>query len=109
MNIKLNGKRNQEIGESRRNQESGKTAQFDELKEDKKQRTANSKVFVLGNGTYRKVIYGKNVHYYNEEEECYRTIDNTLVPVLDDNEEQISGYENRYNSLKIRFCAGIGR
>lgn len=99
MNIKLNGKRNQEPVI---------TTEFDGLKEDKKQRTANSKVFVLGNGNYRKVIYGKNVHYYNEEEECYRAIDNTPIPILNDEEDQIIGYENRYNSLKARFSMKAG-
>ena len=82
--------------------------EFDKPTEDKTRRTANSKVFALGNGNYRKVVYGKNVHYYNEEEGRFRSIDNTLVPVLAEGEKEISGYENRYNSCKVRLAREAG-
>lgn len=72
--------------------------------EDKTQRTLNSRVYVLPNGQFRKVIYGQDVHYYNEEEKCFRSIDNRLTQVIADESYGASCYANRYHSCKVRVA-----
>lgn len=72
--------------------------------EDKTRRTPNSKVFVLPNGQLRKVFYGQAVHYFNEDEKCYRSIDNRLTQVIADDSYGASCYENRYHSCRVRVA-----
>ena len=61
-------------------------------------RTVNSKTFKIGENTYKTEVYQAPVHYVDENNRLV-DLDNTLV------ESKAGGYayENRANSVKVRF------
>ena len=66
------------------------------LGEDEARRTADTKHFLMSNGTRKAVIYGNAVHY--EENGKWQEIDNTLS--YDSKKEE---YKNSKNSFKATF------
>ena len=73
--------------------------------EDKSRRSANARCYRTEKGETETVISGEAVNYYNCKEKKYRQIDNTLEYRSDKTcDRDFAGYENRYNSFKVRFA-----
>ena len=73
--------------------------------EDKSRRMADVRTYRKENGKLEAVITGAPVNYYNRAEKRYRQIDNTLERRGNTrNSMDFIGYENRYNSFKVRFA-----
>ncbi|MFA5881390.1 MAG: hypothetical protein WC834_04265, partial [Eubacteriales bacterium] len=66
-------------------------------------RTENSKTFKIGEDEYKTEVYQEPVHYTAENGEQI-DIDNTLV----ESAEKDYRFENRANSLKVRFAGKTG-
>ena len=73
--------------------------------EDKSRRMTDVRTYRKENGKLEAVITGAPVNYYNRAEKRYRQIDNTLERRGNTrNSMDFIGYENRYNSFKVRFA-----
>ncbi len=75
------------------------------LYEDKGKREANVKHYRMSDGSYEAEIYTEPVHYYDEKEGRYRSIDNTLsdCPKSLEKEDDFEGYENRSGEVRVKF------
>ena len=72
--------------------------------EDKNKRNNNSRHYKMSDGTWKTVITASPQNYYNSAEKKMRGIDNTLELRRDISDvKDFSGYENKYNSYKVRF------
>ncbi len=69
--------------------------------EDESRRTADTKHFIMSDGTRKAVIYGNNVHY--EEDGKWIDIDNTLSY-----DKEKKEYKNTKNSFKATFKEDFG-
>ena len=80
------------------------------LFEDKTMREENVKHFRMSDGSYRAEIYNEPVHYYDETEGRYLTIDNTLCdcPACAEKEGDFDGYENRRGDVHVKFGKSAG-
>ncbi len=74
--------------------------------EDTSKRTLDSKTFVMSDRSFMSVIYDENVHYYENGE--YKDIDNTLQNSTEEDSTDLSGYENKDNSFKVKFAKQAG-
>ena len=73
--------------------------------EDKSRRRADVRTYRKEKGKLEAVITGAPVNYYNRTEKRYRQIDNTLERTENTRSSMdFVGYENRYNSFKVRFA-----
>lgn len=74
-----------------------------ENREVKVKRTPNSKTYKVGEKEYKTEVFQDPIHYVNEKDELV-DIDNTLVQSADKD----FAFENRANSLKVRFAGKSG-
>lgn len=73
--------------------------------EDKSMRKADMRTYRKDKNKWETVITGASVNYYNRAEKRYRQIDNTLEQRTDlISDKDFTGYENKYNSFKVRFA-----
>ena len=66
-------------------------------------REPGAKHYRMSDGSYRAEYYNRPVHYYDQETEEYKEIDNTLV-----RDAQTGRYENKANSLRMSFADSPG-
>ena len=69
--------------------------------EDESRRTADTKHFIMSDGSRKAVVYGNAVHY--EKDGKWNEIDNTLIYDNEKNE-----YKNNRNSFKATFKENFG-
>ena len=69
--------------------------------EDESRRTADTKHFIMSDGSRKAVVYGNAVHY--EKDDKWNEIDNTLIYDNEKNE-----YKNNRNSFKATFKENFG-
>ncbi|TLM99573.1 DNRLRE domain-containing protein, partial [bacterium] len=74
-----------------------------ENREVKEKRTPNSKTYKIGEEEYKTEVFQDPIHYVNEKNELV-DIDNTLVQSVNKD----FAFENRANSLKVRFTDKSG-
>lgn len=74
--------------------------------EERQEREENVKHFRLSDGTCKAVYFNEPIHYYDEKEQCYKEIDNTLYLAEKDesDEEDFCGYENHNGRTKVKFA-----
>lgn len=76
--------------------------------EDKDKRTLSARCYKNSKGKWKRQICGSPIHYFNISENRLRRIDNTLERQSNRiSENDFIGYENKYNSFKVRFAENI--
>jgi hypothetical protein len=70
------------------------------------ERKADQKNFLLDDGTMLAVQYDEPVHYINEDNGEWKTIDNTLLEIEKDG---FSGYTNKSNEFNIELAKNLNQ
>lgn len=70
-------------------------------------REANVKHFKMSDHSMTAVVYGEDVHYW--EDGSWQDIDNELVLMQADEETDFAGYQNKANRFSVRFAKNAGQ
>ena len=79
------------------------------LFEEKSLRAPNVKRYKMSDGSFRAEIFNEPVHFYDESEGRFRSIDNTLCdfPACVDKSDDFDGYENKIGDVHVKFAKRV--
>ena len=79
------------------------------LFEEKSLRAPNVKHYKMSDGSFRAEIFNEPVHFYDESEGRFRSIDNTLCdcPACVDKSDDFDGYENKIGDVHVKFAKRV--
>ena len=79
------------------------------LFEEKSLRAPNVKRYKMSDGSFRAEIFNEPVHFYDESEGRFRSIDNTLCdcPACEDKSDDFDGYENKIGDVHVKFAKRV--
>ena len=79
------------------------------LFEEKSLRAPNVKHYKISDGSFRAEIFNEPVHFYDESEGRFRSIDNTLCdcPACVDKSDDFDGYENKIGDVHVKFAKRV--
>jgi RHS repeat-associated protein len=75
------------------------------LFEDLSKREENVKHFKMSNGTYQAQIFNEPIHYYDNNEGKFISIDNTFCECAkcQSDEDDFEGYQNKKGKVRVKF------
>lgn len=66
------------------------------------ERTANSKTYLMSDGSYEASVYAADVHYVSQAG-AYEDIDNSIIPYQKSIDNNSYAYKNSANRFTVRF------